>query len=209
MTLDVMDGSATMEAGCRAFGLGGDVEICAEMHGGVNRVWRVRTEHREVAVHQLLGLPPEFDVLRRCAWVASLELAAINAGIRAPAPVLVPASGAAAAVVPGIAGAFTVHELYDALSSPPRACQRRSRRASEVQSHASTRSVTQIRTGPTPSSDDRRPRSRPLWRHEPTQRSSAGLQASAPRPATSRPRSGRSITGTPNQPRPRCRATAT
>src|SRR5436190_9888712 len=97
------------------FGLGGDVEIRAELHGGVNRIWHVRTERGDHGVHQLLGLPADVDALERCAWVASLELAAIAAGVRAPAPVLLPASGATAVVLPDTAGAFTVHEWYDAV----------------------------------------------------------------------------------------------
>lgn len=95
------------------FNLGHDLEVRAELHGGVNRVSRVRTERGEYAVHQLLGMPDDVDVLERCDWVASLELAALAAGVRAPAPVLAP--GATAVVLPGAAGGFTVHEWYDAL----------------------------------------------------------------------------------------------
>lgn len=116
LTLGVIDDWAATEDVCRVFGLGSDIEVRAELHGGVNRVWRLRTEHGEYAVHQLLGLPDGLDVLERCAWVVSLELAAIAAGVHAPAPVLVPGSGAAAAVLSDTAGAFTVHGWYDASS---------------------------------------------------------------------------------------------
>lgn len=112
----VVQASDPPETACRVFGLGDDIEVRAELHGGVNRVWRVRTERGDHAVHQLLGLPDDLDVLGRCAWVASLELAAIHAGVRAPAPVLVPGSMSAAAMLPGSTGAFIVHEWYDAPS---------------------------------------------------------------------------------------------
>jgi Ser/Thr protein kinase RdoA (MazF antagonist) len=113
LTLVVTDGSA-LQAICGEFGVGVEIEVRAELHGGVNRVWRVQTDHGQYAVHQLLGLPPELDILERCAWVASLELAAVAAGVHAPAPVLIPSSGAAALVMPGLPGAFTIHEWHDA-----------------------------------------------------------------------------------------------
>lgn len=111
-----MNDSAAVQAACRAFGLGDDVEVLAELHGGVNRVWRVRSERGEHALHQLLGLTDRAEALERCAWVASLELAAVNAGVHAPAPVFVPDTGAAAVVLPDDPGAFIVHEWYDASS---------------------------------------------------------------------------------------------
>jgi hypothetical protein len=76
----------------------------------------VRSEGGEHALHQLLGLTAGAEALERCAWVASIELAAVNAGVHAPEPVFVPGSGAATVVLPDNPGTFIVHEWYDASS---------------------------------------------------------------------------------------------
>lgn len=110
-----MTGRASfVEAACWAFGLRDGVEVLAELHGGVNQVWHVRTPSGEYAVHQLLGLSDQVDAVERCAWVSALEVAALAAGVLAPAPVFVPNTGAATVLLPEAVGPFTVHEWYDA-----------------------------------------------------------------------------------------------
>lgn len=102
------------------FDLGDSWEQRAELHGGVNRLWRVRSSSGgEFAVHQLRGVNPDADGLDRCQWIAGLEAAAIAAGVRAPAPLLDRDTGRAAIVVPGWSGVFVVHHWYDAARLEP------------------------------------------------------------------------------------------
>jgi hypothetical protein len=90
-----------------------------ELHGGVNRVWRVRTAAGAIGIHQLLGLPEGVEPVEGCARIQELEVAALRAGVRLPEPLSVPASGAAAVAVDGADGVFTAHRWYDAADVGP------------------------------------------------------------------------------------------
>jgi Ser/Thr protein kinase RdoA (MazF antagonist) len=82
------------------------------LHGGVNHVWRVRTEGAELAVHQLLGLSSDDRAVRRCQRIFELEVAAAGRGVPLARPIA-SSAGPAAVAIPGWAGVFTVHEWID------------------------------------------------------------------------------------------------
>lgn len=97
----------------RRFGLGELTAKPVELHGGVNRVWRVTTARGMFAIHELLGIPAGIDIVERCQRIFELETAATNADVVIALPVPEPVSGRACAFVDGAEGGVTVHEWVD------------------------------------------------------------------------------------------------
>lgn len=105
--------AARLEAVTDHFALGVIVATPQERHGGVNRVWRLRTDRGDYAVHALLAIPTGVDPIERCQRVHLLEVAAQAAGVRIAPPVAAPHSGRACAVL-GRLGPVVVHRWVDA-----------------------------------------------------------------------------------------------
>ena len=80
-------------------------------HGGVNGLWRVRTDRGDFAVHAMHGGPSIIDRLDR---VLAVEQAAAAAGVRVAAPVPDPETGRAAVCFEGSGEPVVVHEWVDA-----------------------------------------------------------------------------------------------
>jgi Ser/Thr protein kinase RdoA (MazF antagonist) len=93
------------------FGLGAPVAPPERRHGGVNGLWRVRTERGEFAVH---AMHPRPAIVERCEAVMAVERAAAGTGVRLAAPVPDPETGRAAVVFVGAAEPVVVHEWVDA-----------------------------------------------------------------------------------------------
>lgn len=95
------------------FGLGELLSEPAALHGGVNRVWKVTSEHGVFALHEMLGIPSPVDPIERCQQIFALEHAAVAAGISLARPVPEPATGNAGARIRDDRGCVTVHEWVD------------------------------------------------------------------------------------------------
>lgn len=93
------------------FGLGALVASPERHHGGVNGLWRVRTERGEYAIHAMHGGPSIIDRLDR---VLAVELAAAAAGVRVAPPVPDPETGRAAVVFEASDEPVVVHWWVDA-----------------------------------------------------------------------------------------------
>jgi Ser/Thr protein kinase RdoA (MazF antagonist) len=109
------------EAAAERFGLGAIVAEPARHHGGVNRLWRVRTTAGEFAVHAMHGGASIADRLDR---VLVVEQAAAAGGVALATPVPDPQSGRAAALLDGVDEPVVVHHWVDATNahldrSPP------------------------------------------------------------------------------------------
>jgi Ser/Thr protein kinase RdoA (MazF antagonist) len=93
------------------FGLGALAAPPERRHGGVNGLWRVRTDRGEFAVH---AMQPRPAIVERCEAVMAVELAAAGAGVRLAVPVPDPATGRAAVVFAGTDEPVVVHEWVPA-----------------------------------------------------------------------------------------------
>jgi len=96
------------------FGLGAIEGAAPERHGGVNRLWRLRTERGEFSVHVLLGLGAVTDPVQRCQNVYGVETAVASAGVRVARAIAETATGTACVMLPGVRGPVVVHEWVDA-----------------------------------------------------------------------------------------------
>lgn len=93
------------------FGLGALVALPERRHGGVNGLWRVRTDRGEFAVH---AMHPRPAILERCDAALAVERAAADAGVRLATPVADPVTGRAAVVFDGTDEPVVVHEWVPA-----------------------------------------------------------------------------------------------
>lgn len=91
----------------KRFTLGALVAEPERRHGGVNRLWRVRTEGGEFAVH---AMHPRPAIVERCDATMAVEVAAAGAGVRLASPVPDPVTGRAAVVFDGTDEPVVVHE---------------------------------------------------------------------------------------------------
>jgi Ser/Thr protein kinase RdoA (MazF antagonist) len=99
------------EAAADRFGLGTIVGEPERRHGGVNGLWRVRTDRGDFAVH---AMHPRPSIVERCEATMVVELAAAGAGVRLAAPVPDPVTGRAAVRFAGTDEPVVVHEWVDA-----------------------------------------------------------------------------------------------
>lgn len=89
------------------FDLGAVAGVPEPRHGGVNQLWRVRTERGDFAIH---AMHPRPALLERCDAVLALEVAAADAGVVVATPVPDPGTGRAATRFDGLDGPVVVHE---------------------------------------------------------------------------------------------------
>lgn len=93
------------------FGLGRLVAPPERRHGGVNGLWRVRTDRGEFAVHAMYPRP---GIAERCDATMAVECAATDAGVRLALPVPDPVTGRAAVVFDRSDEPVVVHEWVPA-----------------------------------------------------------------------------------------------
>jgi Ser/Thr protein kinase RdoA (MazF antagonist) len=108
-----------MGALCDLFGLGAPTGEPRAVPGGLsNRLWRCRTDRGTFAVKVMVVNATTPDFVANVEAAFAVERVAVEAGVPAPRPVPVPASGRCLAEVPTMAGGTAlvrVHEWVDAV----------------------------------------------------------------------------------------------